>query len=232
MKILNSKYIKIVLIVFFSINSVQAQFGYRFEIKLGGTLARQYESLNFSLGNIDYYENSTRNGFGCDLGFSFVPEKTPFSLNIKYNRGNLITNDYTSNINVYSDENRLVKTTLGLNLELSPFKKSSIIPIIYIGANYSNIDLLISNINYTMDYDANNLFEWGYDEVEVKLNSIGYSCGVNIKFRLTDKLGIYIEQSIDFVNQDKSNWLEKNMKFYSCSIGLYLRFLKNKNYFK
>jgi len=212
-------------------SSLSAQFFHRFEVNAGDVFATQKEQLVHEKGyfnSFNYSESLSRKGKGYSLGLSYGLNKIPLSVSLQYRDVRYELQAHSTDIaSVQDDFNELYKNTIGLQLEYSFFRKSTVTPVLFFGVAYNTVALRRENIifKYVTDYAH---FEWGFDEVEVQFNSFGYSCGAMLKYRLSDKIGIYYKRSIDFIGQDISEWLEKDILFHSNYFGIYIRLSKRK----
>jgi hypothetical protein len=215
--------------------SLQAQFSYRFQINIEGTVSKQDDRINLSKGSINYFENTIRHGIGTSIGISYRVKKIPLFLNLKMTRETFSVFKYTTNINAKEDDQKLLFNSFGSSLRYEFFAKSTFRPYLFLGISYNNFNLERRNIIYSYSTESENLYSmenpiiWGYNLVQTKINSIGYFGGVGFSFRASDRIGIYFNTNFDYIPQDKSSWLSSRVIIPSYSLGCYIRLFKRKN---
>jgi hypothetical protein len=114
---------------------------------------------------------------------------------------------------------------LGCYVQYEFLNKATVKPLLFFGIGYNASSYERKKIVYR--YNSN--IAWGYDYVQTKFNSIRYSGGIGLCFRLSDRIGFYIKQYYDYIPQDESDWLGDRITVYSTSIGGILRLSKRKN---
>lgn len=197
---------------FFSLN---AQFEHRLQVEAGYAFLKNNEQVNS-------FEDAVRIGKAYSFGVSYILDKFPVLVSLRYIDGKYVIDEYLqSDVTVLNDFNNLYKNTLELNIEYELIKRATLTPIIFLGINYNSLNLIRNNLVY--DYPP---YVWGYEEIKVAVNALGYSAGAMLKLRISDNVGVFYRRSIEFVKQDNSKWLEPTIIYHSNHIGVYLRLLK------
>lgn len=215
--------------------SIQAQFTYRFQINIEGTVSKQDDQINLSKGSINYFENTIRHGIGSSIGISYRVKKIPLFLNLKITREAFSVLKYTTNISAKEDDQKLFFNSIGSSLRYEFFNKSTFRPYIFLGISYNNFNLERRNITYSYRTESEQVYLmedpiiWQYNLVQVKINSIGYFGGIGFSFRASDRIGIYFNTNFDYIPQNKSSWLSNQVIIPSYSLGCYVRLYKRKN---
>ncbi len=215
--------------------SLQAQFTYRFQVNIEGTISKQDDRINLSKGSINYFENTIRQGIGTSIGFSYRVKKIPLYLSLKLKRETFSVYRYTSDINAKEDDQKLLINSIGGSLRYEFFNKSTVRPYLFVGISYNNFSLERRNITYSYSTELENLYTmenpiiWGYNLVQTKINSIGYFGGIGFSYRASDRIGVYCNTNFDYIPQDKSSWLSNQVIIPSVSLGCYVRLFKRKN---
>jgi hypothetical protein len=213
---------------------LHAQYKYRFEINIETLYSKEKDNITANNSYINYYENFLRNGKGISFGLSYRLNTIPVYLDLKV--ANITYNKYisNSNIGVKDDYQKIKRNVFGCYLRYEFLQRCAFKPLLFFGVNYNSIGYERRNIKYTYDPQVNNdnmhvdPLVWKYTIVQTNFNSLGYSGGFGIYFRISDRIGVSYKRSYDFLPQEKSAWMGKSITFTSNNIGGYIRLSKRK----
>ena len=209
---------------------VNAQFSHRVEVLIENALSTQSYNTDYFDNNINYRIT----GGGIKAGIKYNFRNIPVGLLLGYENSIFSKYSVKSNIDISDDSYKLNVGSVDLDIQYLFFKKSVYKPFIFIGMNYSNIDLRRENLIYSniklqeKDY-SHQIDEVNFGTIQSNINTLGINAGAGINVRLSDMFGITGNVRLRYIPQNKTEWLSNKILIYTCSIGLYVRLLKDKN---
>ncbi|TKG94056.1 hypothetical protein EYV94_14980 [Puteibacter caeruleilacunae] len=233
-----NKRIALLFLVFIPVMA-QAQFSHRFEVsyELGvnsfsDKAKIRYEYLNFT-------EDNDRKGDEMSFSIGYILKNRPIKLVASFDRAELNDITTTTSINVKDD---------GQELELSSYKfrgqyifcnRSMIKPFVYLGISMNKFNLSRTNLNIyyreEQEQESNNdlipisSVYMGLSEVSADFTSIGLNGGIGAQVKITDNIGLVSRLNVDFISQNKTDWLGKTLLGHSFKFGVLYRLSKRKN---
>ena len=219
------------IVIFFVLTHVAviAQFTHRLEILGEKTFASQSDNILIQGQHIDY----KRTGGGFSTGMKYNFRKLPMALYLGYDYADFSNYSIKSDIDIHNNSNELEIKSIDLDVQYLFLKRSIIKPYIFIGVNYNMIDHISTNLRFSNIPGREEYIKvddiWYNDSNQAKSNSPGIKAGAGLNIKITDKIGINGSVRFRFITQNKSIWIGEKVSAYSCSIGVYYRFFKDKN---
>ena len=220
----------------FSFISLQGQFSYRHELSFTKDFVFETDHSSLDIGFLEIDEQSNRRGGGLSFNYSYNFEKLPVSLGLGFNRKNLTKYNTTSNIGISDYSQELKFNTLRFSSQYFFRPKSSFNSFIFIGLSYSKLNYQRLGIKCYYDRIEQNDYIQPvqtlvfYRRYQVEFGIAGIACGGGVKIKITDEIGAISSINFDYLHQNETNWLGKNLFIPSVRLGVLYRFSKRIHY--